>query len=250
MNRLFQQFGVKEISFIFLSSLIVILGWAILNNSPTSPVMAEESSTRTLTVTGEGSQSIETTLTEVVLGVEVEGETASQVQQEVAQRSSAVVELLRSRNVENLETTGIRLQPQYDYNNGERRLRSYQAVNLVNFRIPTDNVGNLLDEAVKAGATRIDSVAFTATDSAIAQAKNQALQAATLDAKAQADAVLGSLNLRSKSVINIQVDQTNPTVTPRAESFTAKADAGSASSSPVIGGEQEIKGRVTLEIRY
>lgn len=250
MNRFFQQFGVKEISFVFLSSLILLLGWSTLNNNPPPAAMAEESSTRTLTVTGEGTQSIETTLTEVTLGVEVDGETASQIQEEAAQRSNAVVTLLRSRNVEDLETTGIRLQPQYDYNDGERRLRGYQAVNLVSFQIPTDNIGNLLDEAVKAGATRIDSVAFTATDSAIAQAQKQALQAATQDAQAQADAVLGALNFRAESIVKIQVKDTNPSMNPQTESFAARADATNTSSSPVIGGKQEIRARVALEIRY
>jgi len=251
MNRFFQTFGLKKLSLILLGSLILMVGGSLLNHNLASPAVAEESSARTLTVTGEGTQSIETTLTDVQLGVEVEGETASQVQEEAAQRSSAVVELLRSRNVENLKTTGIRLQPQYDYNDGKRRLRGYQALNLVSFRIPTETIGNLLDEAVKAGATRIDSVEFTATDRAIAQAQNQALQAATMDAKAQADAVLGALNLRSESVINIQINSANPPVKPQAESFRTQADAASnAPSSPVVGGKQTIKARVTLEIRY
>jgi uncharacterized protein YggE len=252
MNRFFQPTWLKGLSLIFLSGLIFILGGSLLNNGLTPTALAQNSSARSLTVTGQGTESIATTLTEVRLGVEVEGATASQVQEEVARRSSAVVELLRSRNVEKLETTGIRLQPQYNYNDGQRRLRGYQAVNLVSFRIPTEDVGNLLDEAVQAGATRIDAVSFTATDSAIAQAQKEALRSATLDAKAQAEAVLGALNLRSEAVINIQINNANPPIMPRAETFRTQAEtaASSAPSSPVVGGEQEIEARVTLQIRY
>ncbi len=66
---------------------------------------------RTLTVSGKGKITIPTTLTQVRLGVEVQGKTAQEVQQQVAKRSQAVVELLKSRQVEKLETTGISLNP-------------------------------------------------------------------------------------------------------------------------------------------
>ncbi|MDR9405504.1 MAG: SIMPL domain-containing protein, partial [Halothece sp. Uz-M2-17] len=221
MNRLFQSFGLRGLSLILFSSLILIVGWSLQNRSSLPPAIAQDIPPQTLTVTGEGTQSIPTTLTEVQLGVEVEGATATEVQAEAAQRSTAVVEFLRSRDVEKLETTGIRLQPQYRYNDGERSLTGYQALNLVSFRIATEEIGNLLDETVKAGATRIDAVNFTATESAIAQAQKDALQAATLDAKAQADAVLGALNLHSQSVINIQINNASPPVMPQAETFRA-----------------------------
>jgi len=252
MNHLFQQFWLKGVTIALLSGFIILFGWTLLETNSTSPTIAQETAARSLTVTGNGSQSIETTLTAVRLGVEVEGQTATQVQQESARRSTAVVELLRSRNVENLETTGIRLQPQYNYSDGQRRLKGYRAINLVSFRLATEDIGNLLDEAVQAGATRIDSVSFTATDSAIAQAKKQALQAATLDAKSQGEAVLGALNLRSHSILSIQVDGANAPIISRAESLQRRGDlqATSAAASPVIGGEQEITARVTLQIRY
>ena len=246
MNRFFQQFWLKGVS------LLILCGWTLVNQGSTPNAIAQELSPQTLTVTGTGKQSIKTTLTEVRLGVEVEQATAQLAQEEAARRSTAVVELLRSRNVENLETTGIRLQPQYNYNNGQRRLRGYRATNLVSFRLETEDIGNLLDEAVKVGATRIDSVAFTATDSAIAAAQKDALENATLDAKAQADAVLGSLNLRSESVMSIQINNASPPVTPRVEALRTRGDmaASSAPSSPVVGGEQEIQAQVTLQIRY
>lgn len=252
MNDFFQKQSLKAVGLIFLSSLIVLLGWGLLNQNPTSPVLAQTSSSPTLTVTGMGKKSIETTLTQVNLGVEIEGVSAKQVQETAAQRSTAVVELLRERNVNNLETTGLRLQPQYNYSNGERRLQGYQALNLVSFRLPTSEMGNLLDEAVKAGATRIDSVSFTATDAAITAAQKDALQAATRDAKAQADAVLETLNLRSQGVMNIQINNANPPMTSSVQALRTRGDMGesAAASSPVVGGEQEIEARVTLQISY
>lgn len=213
------------------------------------PAQAQETTFKTLTVTGQGKQMIPTTLAEVRLGVEIRGETAQQVQQQVANQTDAVVKLLRSRNVEQLQTTGIRLNPQYDYKENERRLLGYIGTNTVSFRTANEQAGVIMDEAVKAGATRIDGISFTATDPAIAAAQKQALKKATSDAQQQADAVLESLNLSRKEVVSIQVNgaQTPP---PRPVPEMAAARVASDASTPVVGGDQTVRAAVTLQISY
>lgn len=209
---------------------------------------AQEQLLRTLTVTGQGTEKIPTSLTSVRLGVEVQGENAQTVQEEVARRSSAVVEFLRSRNVDQLETTGIRLQPNYEYNDGNRRLRGYIGTNNVSFQLPTEQAGEVMDAAVQAGASRIDGISFTATDSAIAAAQEVALRKATQDAQRQANVVLESLNLTRRDIVQISINGAN-TPTPPPIAFAREADQA-APSSPVIGGEQEVRASVTLQIRY
>ncbi len=215
-----------------------------------NPVLAQEKMLRTLTVSGRGVEMIPTTLTTVRLGVEVQGKTAQEVQQEVAKRSSAVVALLRSRNVEKLETTGITLNPVYSYNNNVQRLTGYSATNIVSFRLNTEAVGTLLDDAVKAGATRIDSVAFAATDEAIAAAQQQALREATQDAQQQAGVVLSTLELTPKEVVSIQVNAANPPQPPLPLYDRAVASEARSAPTPVIGGEQQVEASVTLQISY
>lgn len=214
-----------------------------------NPVMAQEQILRTLTVTGEGTQRIPTTLTQIQLGVEIQGNTAAQVQQEVTKLSSAVIDSLRSRQVEGLKTTGIRLQPNYKYENNERRLVGYLGANTVSFRLPTEQVGRLLDEAVKAGATRIDGVSFTATDEAIATAQKEALRQATTDAQQQADAVLEALNFVPKEIVRIQVGEAN-IPQPRVIQAEGFVRAAAEQVIPVVGGEQTVRASVTLEISY
>ena len=220
--------------------------------SCTQPGLTEEKQKmlRTLTVTGRGMESIPTTLSQVNLGVEVQGKTAQDVQQEAARRSSAVVGLLKSRNVDKLQTTGIRLNPVYSYNNNVQRITGYGATNSVSFRIATDKAGTLLDEAVKVGATQINSVTFVASDEAIAQAQKQALRKATQEAQQQADAVFASLGFKSKEIVSIEVNNANaPTPPPIAYRSSAKLEAQDA-STPVVGGEQEVDASVTLQISY
>jgi hypothetical protein len=215
-----------------------------------TPAIAQERMLNTLTVTGQGTETIPTTTTRVQLGVEVQGETASQVQQEVARRSSAVVEFLRSQNVEKLQTTGVRLNPRYNYDGDTPQITGYSGSNTVSFEVPTERAGALIDEAIEVGATRIDSVSFTAADAAIETAQQQALREATQDAQRQAETVLSALNLTRKAIVSVQINGATPPPpipVPRLESRAASLDRA---ETPIVGGEQEVQASVTLEISY
>ncbi|BAY84873.1 hypothetical protein NIES267_43710 [Calothrix parasitica NIES-267] len=223
----------------------------LLGTASIQPSWAEEKVIlRTLTVTGRGVETIPTTLSKVSLGVQVEGKAANTVQQEAARKSNAVVELLKSRNVDKLQTTGIRLNPRYSYKDNIRKIEGYEATNIVSFQVPTEQAGKLLDEAIKAGATRINSVSFVATEDKIEQARQQALKEATQDARKQADAVFSSLGLRSKEIIQIKVNNASvpePVMYQRSVPTAAMAEAA---PTPVVGGEQEVGASVTLQISY
>lgn len=216
-----------------------------------SPALAQEQLTRTVTVTGRGVESIPTTISQVRLGVEVQGSTAEEVQQEAAQRTNAVVELLRSRNVDKLTTTGIYLSPQYNFENGTQELVGYTASNTVSFEIPTEQAGDILDASVSAGASRIDGISFTAEEEAIATAQDQALREATQEAQEQADVVLATLGLTRDEVVNIQINGAAPPIPPIAFARAASEQYAVADApTPVVGGEQQVEASVTLQISY
>jgi uncharacterized protein YggE len=229
-------------------SVIPAICCLFLNIAMIDSALAQEKMLRTLTVTGQGIEKIPTTLTQVQLGVEIQGKTAAEVQVEVQKRTSAVVDFLRSRNVEQLQTTGIGLQPNYDYSNNQRRLIGYIGTNTVSFRLKTEQIGNLLDEAVQVGATRIDGVNFMATEAAIAEAQKEALRQATLDAQQQSDAVLKTLNFTPNEVVSIQIGGATP---PQPKFFNVQQSRQAADvSTPIIGGEQTVQASVTLQISY
>lgn len=245
----------KKISAFCLFPSIFTVGVLGLLTFITPPVLAQEKvqmqsfTPQTITVTGRGVETIPTTLTQVSLGVEVQAKTAQEAQQAVARRSSNVLALLKSRQVEKLQTTGISLNPVYSYNNNVQKLTGYTATNTVSFRLPTQQAGDILDAAVKAGATRIDSVSFVGSDSAIAAAMQQALRAATQNARQQASAVLSSLNLTQKEVVSIQVNNASPPA-PVFKAAQRSALADQEASTPVVGGEQQVEASVTLQISY
>lgn len=208
---------------------------------------------RTLSVSGKGEVTIPTTVAQVSLGVTLQGKEATEVQEQLAQKSSAVVKLLKARKVEKLETTNISFSPVYSYKDDKETLIGYSGTNIVRFRIETQKIANLLDDAIKAGATRIDSVRFVASDHAIAQAQQQAINKAAEDAKKQGDAALSALNLQQQEIMRIQINETN---VPEPLSFAIPAkrvaipQVGGIPSTPVVGGEQEVEASVTLLIRY
>lgn len=231
-----------------LLALAMPIAAVLLACSAIAPAFAQERQLRTLSVTGQATERIATTLAQVSLGVDVRAETAADAQQEAARRSDAVVNYLRSRDVERLQTTGVSLQPNYSYQNDEQRLIGYSATNIVSFRVSVDEVGGLLDSAVDAGATRIDGISFTAADEAIAIAQRQALRTATEEAQSQADTVLDVLGLRAEDIIGIQINNASPPPSPL---LRMEAQAmNDAASTPIVGGEQEVNASVTLHIQY
>ncbi len=245
-NLVRSQISQFTLSKLGLGTLAV---YSFLSLILTNSVVAEEKSLPTLTVTGQGVEMIATTLAEISLGVEIQGKTAAEVQQQVAQKTSDVINVLRSKNVAELQTTGIRLQPNYDYSNNQKTLVGYIGENTVSFRFPSDEVGSLLDETVQAGVSRIDQVSFTATPEAIIEAQKEALRKATLNAQSMADVVLNTLNLTSKEIVSIQVNQTNiPSPKPLQVQRLSTADL--EVNTPVIGGNQTIRASVTLQISY
>ncbi|NJL87146.1 MAG: SIMPL domain-containing protein [Leptolyngbyaceae cyanobacterium SM1_1_3] len=228
---------------------LAVASFGMITCANLAPLFAQEPAMRVLTVTGAGSEDVQTTITRVSMGVEVQAETAAAAQAEAARRSSSVVELLRSRSVDKLETTGVQLNPVYDYSRDQPRITGYSAVNLVSFRVSTEQAGKLLDELVNAGATRIDSLQFIAEDAALAAAEQVALQEATQDAQAQANAVLGTLNFTAREIVGIQINQAAPPI-PLPYAAEARLAADSQTQTPVVGGEQTVRATVTLQIRY
>ncbi|MCX5963838.1 MAG: SIMPL domain-containing protein [Cyanobacteria bacterium] len=243
---------------IFLSALAFLGTTSTLTNAVQAQDQIAQSTPisrmlRTLTVSGRGTESIQTTIAQVRLGVEAQGKTAGEVQAAIAKRSNAVVTFLKSRNVEKLETTGINLNPVYSYENNKQVLTGYSGSNMVVFRTNNNAAGEIVDQSVRSGASRIDGISFIATDEAIAAAQKIALRRATQEAQAQANAVLNVLNFTQKDIISIQVNNAVPRLRPMEMNdsmLQARSSKIMADPTPVLGGEQTIEASVTLEITY
>ena len=212
------------------------------------PVLAQEPP-RSLTVNGQGQIAIPATIAQVSLGVEIRARTAEDAQEQVAAASQAIVTYLKANNVEDLQTQGIQLSPIYVNENGRSRISDYSASNTVSFRISADELGEILDEAVQRGATRIAGLSFVGSDEDIAAARNAALRVATFDARTQADIVLGALGLPTGEVARINIGYATP-LAPESIRNMAPATGDIMARSAVEGGEQTIQASVMMVIHY
>lgn len=233
------------LSMLLTASLVLLVGITPGNSQERKPI-------RTITASGRGIVTIPTTLSQVRLAIEVSGKTPNSAQQEAAKRSTQVINYLKTQQVDKLQTTGINLNPTYTYQNGSNpKINGYVATNSISFRVTNDRAGAILDAAVSNGATRIDGVNFIASEQAISNAQLQALKQATQDAQRQADAVLETLNLKRKEVINIQINSAStPAPIPLAQDRAVLAAKSAVETTPIVGGEQQVEAAVTLDIGY
>ncbi|WP_017327242.1 SIMPL domain-containing protein [Synechococcus sp. PCC 7336] len=218
----------------------------LLSFSLALPLSAREELDRTLTVTGRGTVAVETAIATIRLGVAVEGESASEVQAEVAERTDSVVSKLQELAIDNLQTTGISLYPQ-TFTREDTRITSVRGENTVQFEVPVEVAGKTLDDAVGAGASRIHSISFRPTDENAEAGRDEALRLAVDDAISQAEVVLDALDFELTSIRTIQVNSASNNPIPVVQ-FGELSRA--AATTPVVGGDRDISATVTVTVEY
>ena len=201
---------------------------------------------RVLHVTGRGEISLPTVYTEIRLGVDRHAKTAGEAHREAAKESDRLVRFLKSKKVMDLQTTGISLQPIFDPSKlssaSEAGIREYRALNMVVFRVKTEDAGIVIDGAVKEGASRIDRLTFLPEPAELEKARKEALLLAVSDAKTQAETVLSVLNLSIKEIVQIHVDEGSSGPILQTEMRMVQ--------TPVVGGNATVTARVTLQVKY
>lgn len=188
--------------------LVATLGAVLVSQVSCGPATAQvetpDEERRTVSVSGSGTVSAAPDEVVLRLGVETMAETASEALSENSEQMEAVIAAVTEAGVpeENVQTQTVQLRPRYETPpretgpEQERELIGYVASNIVEAR--TDDleaVGRLLDEAVQAGANRIDGIRFEVSDPG--ELLDQAREAAWQDAenKAQQLATLAEVEL-------------------------------------------------------
>ena len=214
----------------------------------TSQRMPEVKNERVLTVTGRGERGVKTTKARIQLGVTAEGKTAIATQAEIARQANSIVSRLQQLGVEKLQTTSIQLSPKYVYEKDRQRQEGFTGQTSVSFLVAIAQAGETLDAAVGAGANQIEQISFIATDTALNDIKQLALQDAVKDAQTQANTVLSVLGFAPKSIKSISISDSAiayPVQQQRMVSYDKEAN-----SVPILGGEQKVEASVTLQITY
>jgi len=203
-------------------------------------------STRTITVRGTNTLDVKPDTANITLGLRVERPTAKAAQAAGAESLEKVIAALRATGIQDVDmrTTRVNLNPVYDYR-GAPKLVGYASELLLTVTTRNlDQCGNVIDEAVRAGANQVESVVFTIRDTQ--KATQQAVDAAIEDARKKAEQVAAkagqeitgvqSLNVQElggedprpiymRQSAKVMNDAANLTVMPGTLRFTVAVDA-------------------------
>ena len=138
-----------------------------------------------------------------------------------------------------LKTISYSVSPNYNNpQNSAPVLIGYTVTNTIQVTLSDLSiVGKVIDTATQAGASRIDGLSFGLKDDT--SARTQALKAATVQAKAKADAMASSVGLHTGSFLVIQeAGAVVQTLTP----------SPIATATPIQVGNLSVTGNVTISV--
>ena len=188
-------------------------------------------------------------LATVSAGVTSQAPTAVAAMQQTATAMDAVVRRIKALGIadEDIQTTGIELGAQYDYNQAQQRqiFRGYQASNRVSVvlrKVP--DTGRALDALVAAGATDIGGPSFSIDDDSAPRA--QARQAALAKAKRQAEEYAQWANYSGVRLLQVS-ELVNPG-RPMPYAMEARAASADAKATPIEPGL--VGTAVTVNVTY
>jgi uncharacterized protein YggE len=208
---------------------------------------------RTLTVMGYGEVKASPDLALIELAVETTAETAAKATAYNAQRTTAVIDILKRRledKKDRVTTTGYQLEPQYANrrpgSEAPPEITGYIARNYVRIEShDLENVGKLIDAAIEAGANRTNMLSFTLEDRAPHLRK--ALEEAGAEARAQAESIAAALDVRLVEVLSASTTGAPMPVPMYRERMVAMA--ADAMSTPVEPGEVDVSATLTVSYR-
>lgn len=207
----------------------------------------------TISVYGEAVLTAQPDSAQVMLAVETTHDLAKSAAEENARLTNAVLEALAASGIDEkqLKTSGYRLNSynqQVDPQNREKYITKYRAYNELNVSLHNlDEVGNVIDTAIQAGANRVLSVLFELKDAE--DFKLQALQNATTQAKAKAAAIARSTGVTIKGIKVIHEEMSGYTpYRAVVEESVKMMDA--ASPTPILPGDVEVTARVNAEYYF
>lgn len=232
----------------------VLLGVGLLWNdsyaqTPIQPA-GPASGYRTIVVSGSGQASGRPDNAIVTLGVQTDAETAAQALAQNNQQMQSVIQTVQQAGVapDDIQTQAVQLVPRQSTEQppapsgqgGQTSIVGYTATNNVQVRVRAlDQLGQLLDSVVRAGANQVQGIGFVISDPS--RLREQAQQAAWQDAREQA-ARLASLAGASLGQV-LSITQTGSPPIP----YPAVAAAANA-AVPIAPGTQEVQ--VTIQVTW
>lgn len=194
---------------------------------------------RTLTVTGIGKAYLVPDIAYISIGVHSENKNASEAVASNTSQSQAVAEALASFDIDpkDIQTTNFSIYPQKEYDSEGKPTGKilYIVDNSVYVTVrDLDQVGEVLDATVQAGANNISGIQFDVADKSAAL--SQARISAVNDAEAKAQELASAAGVTLGAVQTIS-EYTNSAPVPMYDMRAAAPMAAEAASVPIQAGQ-------------
>lgn len=209
----------------------------------------EVEANRELTVTGLGEIVATPDIASITLGLTTGPQIdASQAVALLGEQFSAIVETLGDQGVkeEDIKTTNLSINPEYDYTDGRQRLRGFSATEIVVVKIrDLKTIGTILAAVTKDGINQAGGVTFAIDDPS--ELQTQAEELAIADAKTKAKRLAEALgaNLGEVKLFSASNSGQTPPMPLFAQRELA-VDSAKEIAPPVPAGNQEITSQVTI----
>ncbi len=200
-----------------------------------------------LKVTGEATIQAAPDQAIITLGVHTENIDPKLAQQENSQTISEIITALKELGIaeENIKTSDYRIDPQYNYVDGKEIFKNYRVQHMLQIKTKEiEQVGAIVDSAVKHGANSVSNIRFALanSDSYYNQALTIALSKAYEKALTLTRAIEATLN-----PIPIQMEELSAATPPIVYQATSYVKA---STTPIIPGELQITATIRVEYQY
>ncbi len=235
---------------VLLVSLTVLVNIIISNEVKRGRFIGFDSEhVRTIDVKGEGKVLATPDSASVHFGVITSSESSEEALEENNAKATSLIAFLKSEGVEerNIQTTGVNVRPVYDRDPdfiSERRIIRYEVSNRVEVKIEDiDNVGTIVDGAVREGADNVTGLRFSVSDEE--KLKEQAREEAVQDAREKAEGITSALGVRLGRVMSFS-ESRDYGIIYRAEMALDSLEGELPEKTPIEPGEDEVEVTVTI----
>jgi len=230
---------------LFFISLFVYTKFA--GPIPFSITNVTSNKSEAFTVTGEGKVSVKPDIATVNVGVQAQGTTVEEVQNNLNKDSNAVTMAIKAMGIDekDIKTSNYNLSPTYDYSSSRQQITGYQASSNVTIKVrKIDTANGVVDAATKAGANTVGGISFDVDDKT--KAENEARKLAVADAKAKAELAAQTTGFTLGKIINYQESTNNNRMMPMYAKTEMAMDAGAGAPTQLSVGSTDIELTVTL----
>ncbi|MBI2573535.1 SIMPL domain-containing protein [Candidatus Woesearchaeota archaeon] len=215
----------------------------------------EEQRLNTVSVTGVAEEKVMPDQAILRLAVMTESLTAANAEEENSLKMNRVMKALRDKGIaeKDIVTEYYNLYPyqNYNYQTGRSEEKGFRAQHTLRVTVrDIAKAGEIMDVAVSAGVTNVDSVSFSLTDDKEKQLREELIGQAASKARERANLLVDALGAKVGKVVAVSETGYQPPIYYARDMVAMKAEAGSAPNAVPTITPEEITVSVQINVEF